>query len=181
MKIKKLSTLNPMIVPQVIPLTSFFPVGFQKDALPDAPVSDPVEGVLGLADADFSNLKGTTTSGAVISQFAEALLVLPSNYIEGAPITLRVRAKVSANQATSQKLTMAAYSKLDVSGTYIQLGSNGAGTAITTSFANYDLTLNPVAHLQPGMEIIVEVGTILEGEEGYGEICHVELRNTVWG
>ena len=175
MKVNPIGTLTPVVAPFAIPLTNMFPVNAQKDRLADTPSGAH----LGMADADFSNAISSTTSGGTITQGAECFIPLPANYIPGAAIKLRVRAKVSATQ-TTQKLILACYVKTDADGGYTDIGNNVGGVTITTSFADYDLTLTPTNRV-PGEEIVIYMAFNLNGTGGYGEICHAELQVTVWG
>lgn len=104
----------------------------------------PSGGVMGLATTPGSPLTGATSNGgstATTSDTAGFFLTLPSEYVDGGPITIRVRAKVSAARAVSATIVASAKKYTDGA-----LGSEliaTAAKALTTAYADYDFVVTP--------------------------------------
>lgn len=161
-----------------ISLLRMSPSGAMKDQLPDAPNGTS----LGLADAAGSGIVGSTTNGGATNSVTETAAfehTLPSSYVAGAAITLRVRAKVSVLRTTTQ--TIGAVVKLlgDAS-----LGSDLNTTAaqtLTASYANYDFVITPTGLVAGNIldVALTVVNTAGVASDGFVSISRIEMRPTV--
>lgn len=122
-----------------VPLVNVRQAAAAKDALPDSPNAT----TLGLGDAAAAVITATTTNGGGTASASETCMfdfVLPPNYISGAAITLRVRAKTTALSGVANTLD-AVVKAYTADGA---LGSDICATTIktlTTSYADYDFTI----------------------------------------
>lgn len=150
-----------------------------KDALADTAGTN----LLGLADTAGSPLLGSTTNGgstASVNESASFIHILGPDYVSGAAVTLRVRAKVSAARNVAQ--TVDAVVKQIGDGT---LGSDICATAaqaITTAYANYDFTITPTG-LVAGDRLQVDVYLATDdtgaAANGAASISEVSVRETI--
>lgn len=121
-----------------VPLNRCYADGAQKDAVADA----PGVGVLGLTDAVAAALLGNAASGNAKNDYAGFVFSLPSNYVPGGTISLRLRAKVADTLLTAS-------SKVDAECKLLgdgALGSDLCETAaqqVTTAYAYYDFVITP--------------------------------------
>lgn len=144
-----------------IPLIGMSPIAAVKDSLPDSPNGTS----LGLSDTAGGALTGSTTNSggtASASESAGFVAVLPTNYVAGGAVTIRVRAKVSAARQVTQTIDATIKKQGDAT-----LGSDIVATAaqtLTTSYANYDFTVTPTG-LAAGD---VLVGTIVAAADDTG-------------
>lgn len=156
-----------------------------KDHLADA--ADATN--LGLADSAGALMVGTQTDGGVggdpdsATETADTLFAMPSSYIDGQPVTFRVRAKVTVARNTSQQVD--AVCKL-VGDT---LGAEICATAIqtvTTSFVNYDFTITPTTLTKTSV-LYIQVKLAMDdtnagtGSAGIGQISKTSVLCTVKG
>lgn len=152
-----------------------------KDALGDSPDAT----ALGLADAAGSVVTGTTTNGGVTASASETCafqVALPDNYTDGAAITLRVRAKVSATRQVSQTVD-AVVKQVQADGT---LGSDINATAainLTTSYADHDFTITPTGLVAGDLlNVVLTLATDDTGgapTNGFPTISRITLLPTV--
>jgi hypothetical protein len=91
---------------------------------------------------------GEAASGNSKSDAARFLFELPKQYVAGAAVTLKVRAKVTVAATVSATLQAAAYRADGAAGVSANLQA-GAAQALTTAFADYTFTITPTA-LNPG-------------------------------
>ena len=160
--------------PTVVPPALCHPIATIKDSLPDAGDGTSI----GLADAAGGLLTGSTSNTNQKAESLAADLVLPNNYVDGAAIDVRVRAKVSATRANAQTVDVIAKLMGDALGADIcETGLQ----SLTTSYANYDFVITPtglVAGDTIHVEIYVDSDDTGGSTDGFITITRIELRST---
>lgn len=171
--------------PQAVPLQEFRTSG--TGALLGTAAGTPA-GAMGLTYGTHGTgtpkLVGESASGNSKTNTARVVVTLPDNYDAGETITLRVRARITANANTSKTLDVEAFKvngEAGVSGSDLYAG---AAQALTTSWANYDYSLNP-GTLSPGDEVDIELTAVIDDTGGangaVAEIGRVQLLRDIRG
>lgn len=160
-------------VPYGLPLSTARAYNAWKDALGDTPTG----GVLGLADTVGSVAKSTASNGDSQDDAAVFLFPLPNLYVSGAAITVRIRAKKDTTAGTvADKVDLVAKLVGDTLGSEL---CTTAAQSITTSYANYDFTVDPTG-LVAGDILALEVHGITDDTGGATNkavfISRVEVR-----
>lgn len=167
------------VAPFGIALTELRKTAAYKDPLGDTPGAS----LLGLGDTVGLVVTGTQTNGgatATANESASFVFVVPDTYVAGQPISLRVRAKVSAARTVSATVD-AVVRRMTDAGVTADLVTTAA-QALTTSYANYDFTITPTT-IVAGDVLFVDVFLATDdtggNSNGTPTISALQVRATV--
>jgi hypothetical protein len=135
--------------------------------------------LLGLPAAAGSVVTGTQTNNTSVTETASFVYILPQDYVAGAAITIRTRAKVSAARFVA--CTIKAVTKKITDGV---LGADlsSAAVALTTGYTDIDHTITPTG-LVPGDMLQVDI-TVVNNDtggasNGTATVSEISVRPTI--
>lgn len=135
--VASLANATSRVVRQGIQLTELR----RTNAMTTALATTAGTNLLGLAAAAGSVVSGSQTNNTSVNETASIVHILPADYVAGAPITVRARAKVSAARFVSAQVDLVAKKITDG-----VLGADICATAaqaLTTNYTDFDFTITP--------------------------------------
>jgi hypothetical protein len=142
----------------------------------------PAGGVMGLAATPGAGLVGATSNNTSTSDTAGFFVTVPAEYTDGSPLSVRVRAKISALRQVSGTIAVSVKKYADAA-LGSELNTTGAKN-LTTSFADYDFTITPTG-LAAGMQLWVVVTAANNdtggSSNGFTTVSVVSLVASVFG
>lgn len=167
------------VVKVPFPLTELRKPAAMKDALGDTPGTS----ILGVGDAAGSVLTGSTTHGGTTNSATEKASFihrLGPDYVAGAAVTVRLRAKVSAARQVSATVDMTCKKIADGA-----LGADICATAaqnLTTAYVDYDFTITPTT-LAAGDQLQVDITLATDdtggSSDGAPTISEISVRESI--
>lgn len=158
-----------------IALNALVKTNAMKTVLADTPSAN----LLGLGAAAGSVVTGTQTNNTSVTETASFIFPLPSDYVAGSPITIRIRGKVSAARFVA--CTVVPVVKTIIDGV---LGANigPAAQALPLAYADLDFVVTP-AGLVAGQQLQVDL-TVVNNDtggnsNGTATISEVSVRSTI--